>query len=189
MSAPEQLTFEDSRHVPLAQLTAGYAALAAAPRESGRLRAIVRRLARGGPREMPDAAELDTDRGLVGDAWSRGRARDRDMQLTVMRHDVASLVANGQPLTLFGDNLFVDLDIAAGNLPAGTRLRIGHCVVEVTPEPHTGCKLFKERFGFDALRFTALKEFRGHNLRGIHLFVVEPGVIRVGDAIDVLSRG
>jgi len=188
VSAPEQLTFEDSRHVPLPRLTAGYAALAAAPTESGRLRAIVRRLERGGVRETPDAAELDTDLGLIGDAWSRSRSRDRNMQLTVMRHDVATLIANGQPLTLFGDNLFVDLDIGASNLPPGTRLRIGECIVEVTPEPHTGCKLFKQRFGFDALRFTALQELSGHNLRGIHLFVVEPGSVRVGDTIDVFSR-
>jgi len=175
--------------MPLPRLTAGYAALARAPTESGRLRAIVRRLERGGARETPDSAALDTDLGLVGDVWSRSRSRDRNMQLTVMRYDVAMLIANGQPLTLFGDNLFVDLDIAATNLPAGARLRIGQCVVEVTPEPHTGCKLFTQRFGFDALRFTALKELSGHNLRGIHLFVVEPGIVRVGDVIDVLSRG
>ena len=37
-----------------------------------------------------------------------------------------------------GDNLFVDLDLSAANLPPGTRLRVGAAVVEVTPKPHTG---------------------------------------------------
>ena len=72
-----------------------------------------------------------------------------------MRHDVAALIANGQPLTLFGDNLFVDLDISTANLPSGTRLRVGEALVEVTPKPHNGCSKFEGRFGADALRFVA----------------------------------
>jgi hypothetical protein len=62
---------------------------------------------------------LTSDDGLPGDAWSRQRRRDVDAQLAVMRREVAELIANGQPLTLFGDNLFVDFDLSAatGKLP------------------------------------------------------------------------
>jgi len=105
-----------------------------------------------------------------------------------MRRDIAALIANGQPLTLFGDNLFVDLDISQENLPAGTRLQLGECVVEVTPEPHTGCRKFSDRFGQDALRFTTIPRIREHNLRGIHWKVIESGEVRVGDSITVISR-
>jgi MOSC domain-containing protein YiiM len=188
MAEPKQLAFDETRHVPLSVLVDGYAALAIAPADSGRLTAIVRRLA-SGTRELPETAELDTDGGLVGDAWGRGRSRNLGMQLTVMRQDVAELIANGQPLTLFGDNLFVDLDITTTNLPAGSRLSVGECLVEVTAEPHTGCAKFKARFGHDALKITALREFRDCNLRGIHWRVLEPGTIRLGDPIRVISRG
>lgn len=179
---------DPARHVPLSQLDAGVAALAVPRSDAGRLALIVRRL-EDGSRDTPGVAQLDEQQGLVGDAWSRERRPDPDRQLTVMRRDVAELIANGQPLTLFGDNFFVDLDIGTANLPPGSRLSVGECVVEVTPEPHTGCPKFKSRFGHDALKMTALKSFRNHNLRGIHWRVVASGTICVGDPIEVLSRG
>lgn len=187
MLGPGNIVIDETRHLALSALMDGHAALVPAPADHGQLTGIVRRL-EDGTREQPETAVLDETLGLVGDKWGRGRSPNIEMQITVMRQDVAELLANGQPLTLFGDNLFVDLDITTSNLPAGTRLALGECVLEVTPEPHTGCKKFKERFGFDALKFTALKELRGHNLRGIHWRVVEPGAIRVGDTIVVLSR-
>ena len=176
-----------ARHLALRALEIGFGRLARPPATAGRLRLIVRRTP--GPRETPAAAVLTPEEGLEGDAWSRRAPGDPNAQLTVMRHDIAELIANGQPLTLFGDNLFVDLDISAGNLPAGTRLRLGECIVEVTPEPHMGCRKFRDRFGQDALRFTADREIRVHNARGIHWRVVEAGTIRVGDRIEVLASG
>ena len=106
-----------------------------------------------------------------------------------MRVDVARLMANGQPLSLFGDNLLVDLDLSVANLPTGSRLRLGEAILEVTPEPHTGCVKFKQRFGGDALRLTADRRFRPLRLRGIYAKTVEPGGIALGDPIEVLSRG
>lgn len=187
MALIEEPSGDAKRHLTLERLEAGFAGLRAPQTERGGLTAIARRLA-DGTRELPATAELDVDEGLVGDAWSRRPPRDPDAQLTVMRQDIALLMANGQPLTLFGDNLFVDFDISDTHLPAGTRLRLGECVVEVTPEPHTGCAKFKTRFGFDALRFTAQKHMRPHNARGVHWRVVDGGTIRVGDSIEVLSR-
>jgi MOSC domain-containing protein YiiM len=106
-----------------------------------------------------------------------------------MRSDVAKLLANGQPLTLFGDNLFVDFDLSVANLPLATRLRVGTAVVRVTPTPHNGCVKFKGRFGQDALRLVAQAPTRDQNLRGIYWSVVEPGEAGVGDPITLLSRG
>jgi MOSC domain-containing protein YiiM len=54
------------------------------------------------------------------------------MQLAVMQQDIADLIANGQPLTLFGDNLFLELDLSTGNLPIGSRLQAGRAILEVT---------------------------------------------------------
>ena len=57
---------------------------------------------------------------------------------------VVDLVAAGdrERWALAGDQLYVDLDISEANLPAGTRLALGSAVIEVTPEPHTGCVKF-----------------------------------------------
>ena len=101
---------------------------------------------------------------------------------------MAEILANGQPLTLFGDNLFVDFDISARNLPVGTRLRLGEAMVETTAKAHNGCKKFHARFGADALRFVSAKPTRDQNLRGIYWKVIEPGAVAVGDAIQVVAK-
>ena len=80
--------------------------------------------------QMPDFFRRET----TGDGWSRRPPREPVAELAVMRRDVAELISNGQALTVCGDNLFVDLDIAAGSLAIGARLRVGAALVEVTPK-------------------------------------------------------
>lgn len=106
-----------------------------------------------------------------------------------MRRDVAALLANGQPLTLFGDNLFVDRDLSAANQVPGTRFRVGGALVEVTARPHDGCAKFRQRFGADALRFVQAASTRDRNLRGVYWKVVEDGEVRIGDPIERLATG
>jgi MOSC domain-containing protein YiiM len=101
--------------------------------------------------------------------------------------DVARLFANGQPLSLFGDNLLVDLDLSVANLPTGSRLRVGGALLEVTPKPHDGCVKFRQRVGQAALRLTADHRL-DLRLRGIYAKVVEAGEVALGDPIEVLSR-
>lgn len=178
---------DPSRHLTLAELEAGLRALPPAPREAGRLALLLRRRP-DGARETPERVWLSPEDGMPGDRWGRRQPHAHDAQLAVMRRDVAELIAHGQSITLFGDNLFVDLDISAASLPAGSRLRVGDAVVEVTPKPHNGCLKFKARFGADALRFVQATATRDRNLRGIYWRVVEAGEARVGDAIEVISR-
>jgi hypothetical protein len=178
---------DPGRHLSLAELEAGLRALPEAPRDAGRVALLVRRLA-DGTRETPERVRLCPEEGLPGDGWSRRPPRKPDAQLAVMNRGVAELVAHGQPLTLFGDNLFVDLDLSAANLPPGTRLRVGRALAQVTAEPHDGCRKFRGRFGADALRFVAAKATRDQNRRGIYWKVVEPGEVAVGDPVQVLSR-
>jgi len=174
------------RHLSLAELDAGVRALAPAPKDRGTLALILSRQ-EDGARTTPTRVVLDRELGVPGDSWSRLPApRDLDMQLAVMNRDVAALIAAGQPLTTFGDNLYVDLDLSAANLPAGTRIRIGRALVEMTPFPHNGCAKFNARFGNDALRFVQRAETRHNNWRGVYWRVVEPGEITAGDSIEVL---
>lgn len=142
----------------------------------------------GGRRETLLHAGLTPEAGVPGDSWARDAERQPDAQIAVMEQDVADMIANGQPLALFGDCLILDLNLAAANLPIGSRLRVGGAVLQVTPKPHNGCRKFRARFGDAALRFVSTGRLRHNNLRGIYLRVVESGEVRVGDNVEVISR-
>jgi len=178
---------EPSHFLSLGDLERKLHDLPRAPTDKGRISLIIRRVG-GGRREVLDGIELSADAGVPGDAWSWRGQRDPEMQIAVMQADVAELIANGQPLTLFGDNLVLEMDLSASNLPAGTRLRVGGALLEVTPFPHNGCKKFQARFGADALRFVSMKALRQLNLRGIYMRVVEAGKVQPGNAVEVLTR-
>lgn len=168
-------------------LQARLAAAPRAPADIGHVRLLVTRH-RGGVRETQQRVAMSADSGMPGDSWGRQRNPAPEAQLAVMQFDVASLIANGQPLTLFGDQLFLELDLSEANLPAGSVLRAGTATLEVTPMPHNGCRKFRARFGEGALRFVSSRELRHLNLRGIYLRVIEAGEIAVDDEIHVLRR-
>ena len=127
--------------------------------------------------------------GLEGDNWkTRGSRRTDDgsahpdMQLNVMNARVIGLIAHAKEnWSLAGDQLYLDLDISAENLPVGSRLMIGSAVIEVTPFPHTGCQKFVARFGLEAMKFVNSQLGRELRLRGLNAKVVQSGAVRVGD--------
>jgi hypothetical protein len=174
-------------HRSLTYLQTAFASLTPPPTDFGRLALIVCRRAPG-IHESLNRVRLTPEEGVPGDEWNRRMPRNIEAQLTVMRRDVAELVANGQPLSTSGDNLIVELDISAANLPLGTRLRVGEALAEVTPKPHNGCQKFARRFGADALRFVQAPAARHHNLRGMYWEVISAGQVEVGSPIQVLSR-
>jgi MOSC domain-containing protein YiiM len=178
---------DPTRHLPFAELERGLAALPPPPKDAGALVLLVARSA-GGSRTTPARVLLTRARGVPGDAWERRSPAKPEAQLAVMCAPVARLLANGQPLTLFGDNLLLDLDLSLANLPIGSTLRVGAARLEVTPKPHNGCVKFRRRFGADALRFVSAPPLRALNLRGIYLRVVEDGEAAVGDPVVVVSR-
>jgi MOSC domain-containing protein YiiM len=171
-----------------AELEAGLDHLRAAPKGEGVVELIVRRPTVD-ERETVDEAELDLEDGLVGDSWrargrSGGRPANEKAQITVTNARSAALVAGDRERwPLAGDQLFVDFDLSGEHIPPGTQLAVGTAVIEVTDDPHTGCKKFSERFGLEALKFVNSPEGRALNLRGINTRVVQPGTVRVGDAI------
>jgi hypothetical protein len=170
-------------HLELAALDAGLVEIRRSPKNGGRVELIVRRPAEG-EREVLEEAVLDPVEGLVGDRWRKSRSPDPRTQVTLANARVAALLAvSPERRPLAGDQLYVDLDLSAENLPPGTRLAVGSAALEVSEVPHTGCAKFMARFGKDALSWVSTKEGRALNLRGINARVVTGGVVRVGDAI------
>ncbi len=178
------------KHLTTEELEACLETIRRSPKDNGVLKLIVRR-PRADEREVLDEGELDLLEGLVGDSWkTRGSSRTSDgsahpdLQLTLMNTRVIALLAQAKERwSLAGDQLYLDLDLSADNLPAGTRLALGSAVIEVTAIPHTGCQKFEARFGQDAMRFVNSPMGRQLHLRGVNAKVVRPGVIRVGDLV------
>lgn len=188
----ERLTFvgqrgDPSRHLDRATLEAGIAALRA-PLDEGAVALLV---ARGpeGERRLPDHAVLTVQGGMPGDRWAEQTKYGPDFQLATARADFARLIANGQPLELHGDNLFLDLDLSSDNLPTGTLLRAGQALLQVTPVPHNGCKKWVQRFGLCPMQLNMHPDYRRLHLRGIYLRVIEEGRVGVGDRVRIVSRG
>ena len=183
-----------ARHLTTEELEAGLDEIRRAPADEGTVELIVRRPAEG-EREVLTEGVLDLAEGLVGDRWSAHRSSrtpdgspNVETQLTLMNARVVDLVAAGdrERWALAGDQIYVDLDISEANLPPGTRLAFGSAVIEVTPEPHTGCVKFMSRFGKDAHRFVNTKPYRHLRLRGLNAKVIEPGTVSSGDPIRKL---
>lgn len=185
MDSPKLLT--------MAELEAGLDEIRRSPRDEGILEMIVCR-PRVEAREVLAEGELHPLEGLVGDSWkARSSSRTADgsahpeMQLTVMNSRVIALLAQSRERwPLAGDQLYLDMDLSEENLPPGTRLALGTAVIEVTAQPHTGCKKFVARFGSEGMKFVNSDVGRRLCLRGINAKVVEPGVIRVGQAAKKL---
>jgi hypothetical protein len=142
-----------------AELEAGLPEVLQAPAEGGLLELIVARPAEG-ERELLERATFTPGLGLVADSWSERPTKDlgrpnREAEVTLMNARAAALVADSRQHSEWapaGDQLYADLDIGVANLPAGTRIRIGSAVLEVTAEPHLGCGKFIRRFGVDAMQ-------------------------------------
>lgn len=174
------------RHLDRAALEAGIAALRA-PLDRGTVDLLV---ARGpaGERHVVPEAWLTVDGGMPGDRWASQTKYGPAYQLATTRSDLARLIANGQPLELHGDNLYLTLDLSRNNLPEGTLIRAGQALLAVTPMAHDGCKKWVQRFGLCPMQINLDPVYRAQRVRGIYLRVVEEGRVRVGDAADVLSR-
>ena len=155
----------------------------ASPKDAGALKLIVLRLP-GEQRRTPEHTVLSLEQGVEGDRWNLKPEANPLSQVSVMNARFLEAIAgDAERMNLAGDNLIVDLDLHENNLPAGTRLRIGSAVIEVTDYPHTGCKKFHGRYGKEALVLVNSPEGRALRLRGLYARVIRRGEIHVGDSV------
>lgn len=181
------------KHLTMQELEAALDHLRQAPKDDGLLQLIVCRPNVDQRQEM-EQAELDPLKGLIGDNWIvRGSSRTPDgsshpdMQINIMNSRVTALVAQEKERwSLAGDQLYIDMDLSKENLPAGSHIQVGSAVLQVSPQPHTGCHKFVARFGLDAMKFVNSEIGKQLCLRGINAKVVQAGVVQVGQTAKKL---
>ena len=180
----------NTKYLSPTELEMGLDHVRQSPKDEGIVKMIVKR-PKDDEREIMEVAELDPDLGLIGDNWkARGSKHSLDgsanlnAQITIMNSRLIALLAQSEERwPLAGDQLYIDMDLRNGNLPPGTRLKIGTAMIEVSAEPHTGCKKFAARYGIDAMKFVNSKEGKLLRLRGINARVVEAGAVKIGDLV------
>ena len=167
------------------------AELGDSPQDNGTIEMIVSR-PESNERVVLEQAEFSVTEGLIGDNWQvRGSRHTEDgspvpgTEITIMNSRTIDAIAQDrEKWALAGDQLFVDLDLSAENLPVGQRLAVGTAILEVSEVPHNGCGKFTERFGSEATRLVNSKEGRAHRRRGINLSVVQAGTVKLGDTVS-----
>lgn len=182
------------KHLTIAELDASLEEIRRSPRDNGTLEMIVRR-PQVDEREVLEMGELSLTEGLIGDSWkARPSSRSKDgkahpdMQLNIMNARAIALIAQEKARwALAGDQLYIDLDLSEDNLPPGTQLSIGQAIIEVTAQPHTGCKKFVARFGLDAMKWVNSEMGKQLHLRGINAKVVQTGTIKIGDSVRKIT--
>ncbi len=175
----------------VSELEAGLDDIKSSPKDAGVVQKIVCRPAVGERQEL-NVAQLDVQAGLMGDNWVKrayGKIQPNpDMQLNLMNARAIALIAHSPDRwQLAGDQFYVDLDLSPANLPPGTQLLIGDAIIEVTAEPHLGCKKFMERFGRAAAKFVNSDIGKSLNLRGINARIIHSGTVAQGAIVKKVT--
>ena len=181
-------------YLSMTELETGLDHIRQAPKDHGTLKMIVCR-PNVEEREVLHESRLDLLEGLAGDNWKvRGSWHTPDgsanlyAQITVVNARAIALLAQREERwALAGDQLYVDFDLSEDNIPPGTQLAIGTAIIEVSAQPHSGCKKFSDRFGVEAMKFVNSPEGKRLHLRGINAKVIQAAVIRVGDEVKKID--
>ena len=177
-------------HRTAGEIEAALPDILTSPQDQGVVRASFVRPTVDG-RERLEAAHLSPESGVEGDRWvesgeprlSDGRPDPRSQVTLMNARFLRWLAGSEERMSLAGDNLVVDLDLGAANLPVGQKIAAGTAVLEITDMPHTGCAKFAERFGRDAMRLVNARENDALHLRGRYARILQAGMVHVGDAV------
>ncbi len=172
------------------ELAAALPAILAAPRDAGVVRLLCAR-PRPNARTFPEVLHLTRAAGVAGDfemsqPWLKlpdGRP-DPQIQVSIIAWRVLDLVWRDRDrVTYPGDNIAVDMNLTAENLPAGSLLAAGTAVLRVSEEPNDGCAKWKVRCGRAAHDWTMAEPHLPLRLRGLFCSVEQDGELRLGESL------
>jgi hypothetical protein len=173
-----------------AELAAALPAILAAPQDIGVVRLLCSR-PKPNARIFPDVITLTRAAGVGGD-FEMARpwlvlpdgSPDPQNQVSIIAWQVLDLVWRDRDRIAHpGDNIAVDMNITARNLPVGTLLSAGTAVLRISEEPNDGCVKWKVRCGPAAYHWTMAKPNRPLRLRGLFCSVEQDGELRLGDTL------
>ncbi len=156
------------------------ARLLRAPMRPGVVRWLALRPARRGDMAVADALRLDPDAGVQGDHYRSATTRLR--QVTLIADTDLEAIGRCVGIAVTPERLRRNIVVAGINLHAlkGWRFRVGTAVLEATGACHP-CSRMEETLGTGG--YNAV---RGHG--GITARVVEPGEVRLDDAVERLDE-
>lgn len=189
-------TIPAPEHVTRDECEAAMPHILAAPKDDAALSSLC---FRPGPslRSFPDSLQVSVARGIEGERWlddpwlrlADGRPDPR-IQICILPLRVMDLCWRDRVNSVHpGDTMVADLDMSEANLPVGTRLQIGSCVVEVSDMFNTACAKWQARYGGDSLSWINHRPYRPLRLRGVLCRVVEDGEIHATSRIRKLTPG
>lgn len=178
-------------HVTAAELIAALPGVLSAPKTGSAVELLCFRPGFG-ERRFVDELTVTKAHGIPGERWGTAPwlklpdgSGHPGIQVSILPRRVLDLVWRDRDTVIHpGDTFVSDLDMSEANLPAGTRLAVGTAVLRVSEVWNDACAKWKVRHGEAA--FTWVRAHKGLRLRGVLCSVEQDGVIRNGDAVEVL---
>jgi hypothetical protein len=176
--------------VTAGELEAALPAILAAPLDGGVTRLLCSR-PKPNVRTFPQTLTFTRASGVAGDfeasrPWLTlpDGSPDPRNQVSIMPWQVLELVWRDRDRVPHpGDNIAVDMNLTAENLPEGTLLAAGTAILRVSDEPNDGCVKWKVRCGRPAFDWITHPDHLPLRLRGLFCSVEQDGTMRLGDTL------
>ena len=145
-----------------------------------------------GQRRFVDVVRVTKAQGIPGERWATAPwlklpdgSGHPGIQISILPRRVLDLVWRDREAVVHpGDTFVCDLDMTEANLPAGQLLGVGTAVLRVSEVWNDACAKWKVRHGEAA--FDWVRTHPQLRLRGVLCSVEQDGLIRNGDAVEVL---
>lgn len=145
-----------------------------------------------GQRRFVDELTVTKAHGIPGERWGTAPwlklpdgSGHPGIQVSILQRRVLDLVWRDRANVVHpGDTFVCDLDMTEANLSTGTLLVVGTAVLRVSEVWNDACAKWKVRHGEAA--FDWVRAHKALRLRGVLCSIEQDGVIRNGDALEVL---